>query len=459
MSAGFRTQDPRTGEVLQRFSTAADEQIDEAVASSAAAYADWSRRGIDERAGIAHRIADLFQERGTELARLAALEMGKPLDQACEEITECVDIFRYYAENGPELAAGKIIADDAERRAVIQHLPLGPLLGIMPWNFPYYQVARFAAPNLVLGNTILLKHAETVPQCALAIETLLHDAGLPAGAYRNVFAAHEQVEQIIADERVHGVSLTGSERAGSAVAALAGKHLKKVVLELGGSDAHIYLQVDDVAAAARQAWEGRLFVMGQACTSNKRLIVHEDYAEEFLAELSRAADELTPGDPLNPSESSCYPLSSVAAADQVREQIARAVEQGAVLHAGGERPETPGAWLRPAVISGVTEEMDLYREEVFGPVAVVWAVPDEKAAVRLANDSPYGLAGAVFSADQEQALRVAQQLEVGMANVNVAGSEMAEMPFGGVKRSGFGRELGPLGMDEFANKRLLYVNR
>lgn len=456
---GFRTQDPRTGEVLERFQNHSDAALQDLLSQAAAGFAEWSARSMAERAGVVARAAELFDERRRDLAAVAALEMGKPLDQADEEVTECVEIFRYYAQHGAELAADRPLADDSGRTAVIQHLPLGPLLGIMPWNFPFYQVARFAAPNLMLGNTILLKHAETVPRCALALEQLLTDAGLPAGAYQNVFATHEQVETIIADDRICGVSLTGSERAGSAVAALAGKHLKKVVLELGGSDAHIYLDMEDPAAAAREALENRLFVMGQACTSNKRLVVMQDQAEDFTAALTEAAAALQPGDPLAPAEGRYYPLSSRAAAETVAAQVACAVEQGAVLHTGGELDAGQGAWISPAVISGVTEEMDLFREEIFGPVAVVYAVGDAEAAVSLANSSPYGLGGAVYSAEAERAAEVAQRLEVGMATVNAPGSEMAEMPFGGVKRSGFGRELGPLGMDEFVNKRLLYVSR
>lgn len=456
-SPAYRTRDPRTNTVLETFEVVDDAHLEEALAAGHAAHGPWSGLDIEDRAVFAHRIADLFEERRTELAVIASTEMGKALDQADGEIQECIDIFRYYAVNGPHLGADEVIKEEEGRRSVIQKRPLGLLLGIMPWNFPYYQIARFAAPNLLLGNTILLKHAESCPRAAVALQRLVDDAGLPAGAYQNLFVTHEQVEGIIGDPRVQGVSLTGSERAGSAVAAIAGRHLKKVVLELGGSDPHIYLSADDVAAAAREAVETRLDTMGQACTSNKRLIVAEDIYDEFVDTLVETVAGLEPGDPVEPQPGRYYPLSSEEAAVGLHGQLRRAAEQGAVIRAGGERPDQPGAWLQPTVLTDVTEQMDAFHEELFGPVLTVYRVRDEQEAVRLANDSPYGLGGAVFSQDRAQALRVAQQLEVGMSNVNVAGSEAADMPFGGVKRSGFGRELGPLGMDEFVNKRLLTI--
>lgn len=327
----------------------------------------------------------------------------------------------------------------------------------MPWNYPYYQVVRFVAPNLVLGNSIVLKHAETCPRSALALERLFLEGGVPEGVYQNLFATHNQIEKIIADDRIHGVSITGSERAGGAVAATAGTHLKKVVLELGGSDAHIYFSTVDTRTAARQAVDLRLENMGQACTSNKRLLVHGDLYAEFVAEVVDYVSSFVQGDPFEPYVGTYYPMSSEAAADNFVEQLQRAVDQGATLHVGGERLNSPGAWVRPAVITNITEAMDAYHEEFFGPVVAIYKVNDELDAVNLANDSPFGLAGSVFSQDERQALRVAQQLDVGMSHVNIGGSEAADMPFGGVKRSGFGRELGPLGMDEFVNKRLLYI--
>lgn len=454
---GFRTQDPRTNEIIETFSYFSDDEVTDVLLTVEGASKSWRARSIAERAVVARRIADLLHEQREDLAHTATLEMGKALDQVDAEIQECIDIFQYYADNGPHLAAEQVLVDDSDRRAVLQRKPLGVILGIMPWNFPYYQVARFVAPNIVLGNAIVLKHAETCPRSAIALETVFRDAGLPDGVYQNLFVTHDQIERIIADDRIQGVSLTGSERAGSAVAATAGTHLKKVVLELGGSDAHVYLSAEDPEAAARSAFEMRMVNMGQACTSNKRLLVHEDFYEEFLAAIVRYAATLEKGNPFVPQEGVYYPLSSELAASDLVEQIDRAVQDGATLHVGGDRLTTAGAWVRPAVLTGITLDMAAHHEEFFGPVLLLYKIRDEDEAVKLANDSPFGLAGAVFSQDHEQALRVAQQLDVGRSHVNIGGSEAADMPFGGVKRSGFGRELGPLGMDEFVNKRLLYV--
>lgn len=456
--AGFRTQNPCTNTVAEKFEYFSDEGVIAAISAASEASKSWSEISVERRACVARRVAVLLNDRRDELAQTATLEMGKALDQADAEVQECIDIFQYYAENGPRLAAEEVLVQDSERHAILQRRPLGALLGIMPWNFPYYQVARFVAPNLVLGNSIMLKHAEICPQSSLALESLFLDAGVPEGVYQNMFVTHDQVERIIADERVQGVSLTGSERAGAAVAATAGAHLKKVVLELGGSDAHIYLSAENPRAAARSAVDLRMDNMGQACTSNKRLLVHEEFYETFVTEAVRYVASLEPGDPLHPREGSYYPLSSEAAATNLAGQIQRAVQQGAALHIGGDRLDSDGAWVRPAVLTDVSEGMEAHHEEFFGPVVTVYKVRDEHEAVRTANDTPYGLAGAVFSRDQDQAVRVAQQLEVGMSHVNIGGAEAANMPFGGVKRSGFGRELGHLGMDEFANKRLLYIN-
>lgn len=455
---GFRTQDPSTNEVIETFDFLTDDDVTASIATAHEASIPWSARSIEDRASVAYRIAELLDERREELAQTASVEMGKAFDQADAEVQECIDIFRYYAEKGSHLAAEEVLTQDSSRRAVLQRRPLGVLLGIMPWNFPYYQVARFAAPNLVLGNSIMLKHAETCPRSALTLEKVFRDGGVPVGVYQNLFVTHEQIATIIADDRIQGVSLTGSERAGAAVAATAGAHLKKVVLELGGSDAHIYLSADDTKAAARQAVDLRIDNMGQACTSNKRLLVHENLYQEFVTEVVNYVASLEQGNPLRPHERTYYPLSSEAAAANLVHQIQHAVDQGATLHVGGDRLNSPGAWLRPAVITDVTKDMDAYHEEFFGPVVIIYRFRDEDEAVKLANDTPFGLAGAVFSRDQDQALRVAQQLEVGMSHVNIGGSEAADMPFGGVKRSGFGRELGPLGMDEFVNKRLLYIS-
>ena len=439
--------DPSTGEVLESFDHAGDADIDAALTASHDAYTAWRDVPMADRATVVKKVAALFGERAEELAEIATLEMGKPHGEGVEEAEFCQAIFEYFATEGPELTKDQPIKGISGGKAIVQRLPVGPLLGIMPWNFPFYQVARFAAPNLMLGNTIILKHAESVPRSALAIADIMREAGMPEGTYVNVFATFDQVSTIIADPRVQGVSLTGSERAGATVAAQAGQNLKKCVLELGGSDPMVVLDSADVADVAGQAWDYRMYNTGQACNSNKRMIVMEDIFDDFVAELTTKALAME----------SFSPLSSRAAAEKLHEQVQDAVGKGATLHAGGVLSDGPDAHYSPAVLTGITEDMDAYREELFGPVAVVYKVASDDEALTLANDTDYGLGGSVFSEDAARAGSLAQRLEVGMSNVNTTAGEGAEVPFGGVKRSGFGRELGPLGMDEFVNKRMYYV--
>jgi succinate-semialdehyde dehydrogenase/glutarate-semialdehyde dehydrogenase len=448
-SPTYQVTDPSTGEVVETFDHATDADIQAALTASHTAYSAWKDVPIAERAVVVKRVAALFAERADELARIARQEMGKPESEGVEEAEFCQAIFDYFADEGPGLAADQEIKSISGGRAVVQKLPVGPLLGIMPWNFPFYQIARFAAPNLMLGNTIILKHAESVPRSALAVEQIMKDAGLPEGAYVNVFATFDQVETIIADPRVAGVSLTGSERAGAVVAALAGKNLKKCVLELGGSDPMIVLDTDDLDSVVGDAWDFRMYNTGQACNSNKRMIVMDDLFDDFVGKITEKALAIDP--------STFSPLSSRKAAETLAEQVQDAVDKGATLHAGGVLSDGPDAHYSPAVLTGITPAMRAYSEELFGPVAVVYKVGSDDEALELANDTTYGLGGSVFSADPARATSLAQRLEVGMANVNTTAGEGADIPFGGVKRSGFGRELGPLGMDEFVNKRMFYV--
>jgi succinate-semialdehyde dehydrogenase/glutarate-semialdehyde dehydrogenase len=453
----YQVVNPATGDVGETFDLATDTEVEAALAASAKAYRSWQAVPIAERAKIVARVGELFKEHAARLAAIATEEMGKPLSESEGEADFCGDIFDYFATEGPGLASQQEIKTFADGKAFVQKLPIGPLLGIMPWNYPFYQIARFAAPNLVLGNTIILKHAESVPKSALAVQQIMDEAGVPSGVYTNLFASYDQIAQIIGDRRVAGVSLTGSERAGSVVAAIAGKNLKKCVLELGGSDAYVVLDSEDVQASADLAWDTRIGNTGQACNSNKRMIVTNDIFDGFVGRLVERAKDLKPGDPAEEAEGTFAPLSSRRAAENLHEQVQDAVAKGATLHAGGVLGEGPAAYYSPAVLTGITPEMRAYREELFGPVAVVYSVGSDEEALALANDSDYGLGGAVFSTDTKRAEKIAQQLESGMSNVNTPANEGTEVPFGGVKRSGFGRELGPLGMDEFANKRLYYV--
>jgi succinate-semialdehyde dehydrogenase/glutarate-semialdehyde dehydrogenase len=343
--------------------------------------------------------------------------------------------------------------------ARVEYLPVGPVLGVMPWNYPYYQVARFAAPNLIVGNPVILKHAENCPTSALAIAGIMREAGVPDGVYVNIFATHEQVAAMIADRRLRGVSLTGSERAGTVVAETAGRNLKKVVLELGGSDPYIILDTPDADAAAETAWATRMENVGQACNSNKRMIVMDDVYDDFVAALVKRAAAMTARQPGDDSDGAYSPMVSRKAAENLLAQVQDAVSKGATLHVGGTISSDGGAYFAPAVLTGVTPGMRAYTEELFGPVAVVYKVSSDDEAVTLANVVEFGLGGSVWSTDEERAAAVASKLEVGMANVNTPAAEAADLPFGGTKRSGFGRELGPLGVDEFTNKRLFYIER
>ncbi|MGN6130168.1 MAG: NAD-dependent succinate-semialdehyde dehydrogenase [Nocardioidaceae bacterium] len=440
----YAVRDPRTGEVVKTYPTASDNDIASALDDVAAAYADWCRTtDVAERARLVGRVGDLHEERREQLADIIVREMGKPREEALEEIDFSAAIYRYYAEN-----AARFLADEpidllaGTGSALIRRTPVGPLLGIMPWNFPYYQVARFAGPNLAAGNTVLLKHAPQCPESAEAIQQIMLDAGFPKGAYVNIYATNEQAATIIADPRIQGVSLTGSERAGAAVAEVAGRNLKKVVLELGGSDPFLVLSSDDMDATAEAAVAARVYNTGQACNAGKRFIVMEDLYDDFVeAFYTRLAD----------APDTC-PLSSQGAADRLAEQVDRAVAQGAELRTTGERQ---GAFFPAGVLTGVTPDNDVFREELFGPVAMMFKVGSEEEAVRLANDTPYGLGSYVFTTDAEQAQRVADRIEAGMVFINGVNADGAELPFGGVKRSGFGRELGRFAIEEFVNKKLI----
>jgi len=455
--AKYRVQNPATGEILETFESATDSQIEQAVTAADTVYREWREKSVQERAAVVKRAAEIFAERREELARLIALEMGKSVAESLDEVDFATDIIEYYAVHGPSLITSYEIPSTVPGKAVIEQLPVGVLLGVMPWNFPYYQVARFAAPNLVLGNTILLKHADICARSALTMQQIFEEAGVPVGGYQNVFASHDQIASMIADPRVQGVSLTGSERAGAIIGSQAGQHLKKCVLELGGIDPMVVLDAGDVAAVAAEAWNFRVYNGGQVCNSNKRLIVMDDIYDEFVEALVGLATGLVPGDQLNLGEGEYAPMSSRAAAETIDAQVQKAVAEGARVLAGGVLSEGPSAYYSPTVLVDVPRDSASYGEEIFGPVATVYRVSSDEEALALANDCALGLGGSVFSTDEARAARVASRLEVGMAHVNTIAAEAAELPFGGVKRSGFGREMGPVGIGEFSNKRLYFV--
>jgi succinate-semialdehyde dehydrogenase/glutarate-semialdehyde dehydrogenase len=450
----YAVTNPATGERVKEYATISDEALAAAIGAADRAHREWSRTTtVEERAALVRRVAELHAERREELAEIVAREMGKPIEQGLGEVDFCAAIYEYYADNATSLLADEPIAlSDGEGSAFVRRTSIGALLGIMPWNYPYYQVARFAGPNLVVGNTILLKHAPQCPESAEAIQRIYDDAGFPAGAYTNIYATNEQIAGVIADRRVQGVSVTGSERAGAAVAEIAGRNLKKVVLELGGADPFILLSTDDLDSVVSSAAAARLENAGQACNAAKRFVVTADLYEPFVEKLTAELTAVKPGNP-TAADTEMGPLSSSLAADRLEDQLRRAVAGGATL-VGGTRD---GNFIAPGVLTGVTPGNDAHREELFGPIAIVYRVGSEDEAVAVANDTPYGLGSYLFTTDSDQALRVADRIDAGMVFVNIVGADAAELPFGGVKRSGFGRELGRFATEEFVNRKMIRI--
>ena len=449
----FATVNPYTGQTEREFSFLPSDQVAGVVERAHTAYLEWRTRGVADRAAVIGRAADLMEERSDEFAALITREMGKRIQEAAGEVQLAASILRYYADNAEKFLAPRTI-EVMKGEAVVLNEPVGVLLAIEPWNYPLYQVVRVVAPNLPLGNVVLLKHSELNPQTALALEQLFRDAGVPEGVYTNLFLALDDVEQVIAHPAVQGVTLTGSERAGSAVASLAGRHLKKSVLELGGSDPFVVLDTPDIGKTVRAATMGRMANTGQACIAAKRIIVLESVYDDVVAGLQQAFGGFTPGDPADPA-TTLGPLSTEGAAAELAAQIQDAVDKGATVLAGGGRPDHAGAFVEATLLADVTPEMRAYSEELFGPAAVVHRAADEDEAVRLANDTTFGLSAVVYSGDTDRARAVADRLESGMVWINQPSGSSPELPFGGVKRSGYGRELSELGMFEFANRRLV----
>jgi succinate-semialdehyde dehydrogenase / glutarate-semialdehyde dehydrogenase len=449
----YAVVNPATGETIKEYTTISDEGLGEAITRADAAYKSWSYSStVAERAALLKKVADLHTERREELAAIIVREMGKPVEQALMEVDFSAEIYGFYVDNAEELLADEPVPHfGGDGTAVVRRGPYGTLLGIMPWNFPYYQVARFAGPNLTIGNPILLKHAPQCPESAEAIQKIYDDAGFPEGTYTNIYATNDQIETTIGDPRVHGVSVTGSERAGAAVAAIAGANLKKVVLELGGSDPFIVLGTDDIGAVAEQAAEARLDNTGQSCNAAKRFIVMDEYYDDFVAGLKGQFEGAPTGDPTS-EDTAVGPLSSKLAADRLEDQVKRAIDGGAEVVIGGGRD---GNFFEPTILTGIEQGSEASQEEFFGPVAQVYKVTSEEEAIALANDTAFGLGSYLMTNDKDQAERVANLIEAGMVYVNLVGADSAELPFGGFKRSGFGRELGRFGADEFVNKKLI----
>ncbi len=453
----YRSTNPFTNTVEKSFDELNDQQLQAKVQAAQDCFDNtWRDQSFAQRKVVLKRAAALMRERQQGLAELATREMGKLIAQSAGEVALSAAIIDYYADHAEEFLASETLKTDTGKAAV-ESSPVGVLFGVEPWNYPYYQIARFAAPNLMAGNVVMVKHASNVPQCALAFEQLMHDAGLPAGGYTNLFVSKDQVSTLIDDKRVRGVALTGSEAAGAVVAARAGQNLKKSTMELGGSDAFIVLEDADMALAVKQAVSGRMGNAGQACTASKRFIVLDAVADVFLAQFTAAMGDFKPGDPMA-KDTTLAPLSSADALDKLEKQVQTAVQNGAKLLLGGKRvADTNGNFMQPTILTDVAETNPMFSEEFFGPVAMFFRVPDEAAAVALANNSPFGLGGSVFTQDEERGRRVARRIDTGMVFVNSAAVSLPDLPFGGVKNSGYGRELSAAGIHEFVNKKLIRV--
>ncbi|NHA14037.1 NAD-dependent succinate-semialdehyde dehydrogenase [Thioalkalivibrio sp. XN279] len=451
----FLSVNPATGEEFFRAEGHEPEQVEAILDEASRAAPDWRDQPVAERAELLRRVSRLLHARRDELANLATLEMGKLKAEAHAEIEKCAAACDYYAEHAADFLADERIATDAADSRVV-YQPLGTVLAVMPWNFPFWQAIRCAAPALAAGNTVLLKHASSVPQCALAIDQVFAEAGCPEGVFRTLLIGSDAVEMVIADPRVHAVSLTGSDKAGAAVAAVAGEHLKKCVLELGGSDAFIVLADADLDAAVAQGLKSRFQNAGQSCIAAKRFLLHADIADAFLERFVAGAEALVPGDPAA-EDTTLGPMARTDLRDELDAQVEDAVEHGARVLTGGRPLEGPGAFYAPTVLDGVTPVMRAWSEELFGPVATVMRVEDAEHALVIANGSPFGLGGAVWTQDLERGAALARRLECGAAFVNGMVKSDPRLPFGGVKDSGYGRELSRHGLLEFVNAKTLWV--
>ena len=452
------TTDPRTGEVLRTFDELTDEQIEDRLAKAAAAAASYRLTTFADRARWLNAAAQILDDRTEELAKLMTLEMGKTTKAAAAEVTKCASVLRYYAENAESILADEPV-DGAlvnASKAYARYLPLGAVLAIMPWNFPLWQAMRFAAPALAAGNVGLLKHASNVPQTALFMEELFREAGFPDDVFQTLLVGSSKVDAIIKDDRVAAATLTGSEGAGVAVGRTAGESLKKVVLELGGSDAFVVMPSADLAQAAKVATTSRCQNNGQSCISAKRFIVHTDVYDEFMAHFTKEMSGLVVGDPMEDG-TDVGPLATESGREDVEELVKDAVDKGATVVLGGERPKREGWWYPPTILTDITPEMKVYDEEVFGPVASVYRVADIDEAIVLANATRFGLGSNAWTTEAEEQERFIRDLEAGQTFINGMVASFPALPFGGIKASGHGRELADHGIREFCNIKTVWI--
>jgi len=449
----YKSVNPANGKVLKKFKELSDAQLETAIKTAATCFETWRHKTFAERATIVTKAATIMRDRADEFAKPVTLEMGKLIAESRGEVALSADILDYYAWNAEDFLAPQILKPNSGE-AIIESTPFGVLFGVQPWNFPYYQLARFAAPNLMAGNVVMVKHAGCVPQCAIAFEKLWRDAGAPVGAYTNLLISHNQVNRVIDDPRIKGVALTGSVEAGKSVAARAGKNLKKSTMELGGSDAFIVLDDADLDKTVKWAVWAKMNNMGQCCVAGKRFIVVEELADKFLEKFQVALSVFKAGDPMDKA-TTLGPLSTEGALVQLLGQIKGAVAKGAKILMGGKRIDRPGSFMQPTILTNIKSGNPAFREEFFGPVALFFRVKNEDEAIALANDSDFGLGGSVFTNDVARGQRVASRIDTGMVFINHPTWTTADLPFGGIKNSGYGRELSSLGIQEFVNKKLV----
>jgi succinate-semialdehyde dehydrogenase/glutarate-semialdehyde dehydrogenase len=451
----YQSVNPYDGRILKTFEELTDKQLEMALETAATCFETWRHTTFAERAAVVAKAAAIMRARIDEFARPVTLEMGKLIDQARGEVVLSADIIDYYAKNAERFLAPEHLKPSSGE-AEVESSPFGVLFGVQPWNFPYYQLARFAAPNLMAGNVVMVKHAGCVPQCAIAFEKLWMEAGAPFGAYTNLLISHDQVNRVIDDPRIKGVALTGSVEAGKSVAGRSGQNLKKSTMELGGSDAFIVLEDADLDKTVKWAVWGKMNNTGQCCVAAKRFIVVEELADRFLGKFQTALAALKPGDPMDEA-TTLGPLSTEAALVQLLGQVEGAVAKGANLVMGGKRIDRPGSFMQPTILTDIKPDNPAFREEFFGPVALFFRVKNEDEAVALANDSDFGLGGSVFTKDIARGKRVASRVDTGMMFVNHPTWTRPDLPFGGIKDSGYGRELSSMGIQEFVNKKLVCV--
>lgn len=456
--ATFNVENPSTGQKEETFDRFSDDQRDAVLQTATDAYKEWRNTSIEERAAVLKKVAELYRDNADKLTENIGREMGKLTKWGQAEVEISAAIYEYYADHAQELLAPEFLEAFGAQKTYVRKDPIGPLLGIMPWNFPYYQVARWAAPNLLLGNTLILKHASICPLSSQACQDLLEEAGLPKGVFQNIYASGSQMDEFIKDKRIVGVSLTGSEQAGAAVAKTAGENYKKSLLELGGNDPFVVLDDDNLDWVLEQFLKIRMYNTGQACNAPKRLIVLDNFYDKVVENLTKAVEKLAIG-AWDDEKADVGPLSSIDARDGIVERLQKAAdEKQATIAVGGKAIDRPGAYMEPTLLTDVDPTSDAGCNEIFGPVAIVYKAKDIDEAVEIANNSDYGLGSSVWSSDLELGEKVASRLEAGMTFVNEASVTAAGLPFGGVGRSGYGRELARWGVGEFVNEHLFRVS-